>query len=559
MTTGAETAQRLSSKCGREGEDCRTHLFGGSAALDRRVARNPHPRRPWTWPRLCAIEAARRAAQFPPLGVLMRSGPVARVSALLVVLPLVAVSPASADLVARWSFDDGSESATASDSISGFDGTLSGNVSLTDSGGISGGAVEFAAESPGIVNMGDVLAFTGSEGFTIQAWLKTTQTNGALVAGRHVATVVAGYFLALNDVNDGPPNEAAGSFHLYQSDASTTNTGAQGINDGQWHQIVAVRDDSANQIRLYVDGVRKPDASSTGALNPLGATSAPFLVGGAIFGVTPTGGYVGQIDELRVWDDPLSDAEVKFFFDHPDSPNTVLCGDANRSLTLTASDGQLALRVAVGTAECLDCICDANGVGGVTASDALLILRRAVGQDVTMDCPVCIAGNLDGLRWEIPCTNSGTPVCTSNNEFSETATMLGDPGSSYDVTLRFRGVIEQKTYSGGVKDGYFLTGGTPAADGYNIYRLEISDPPSVYYLNAGTSNIQRVWELDVTKTIPIAAGATVTLSADAEDGFIIANTDGSGQPIIPAGVPPAPNAFPGQFIQMDVVSVEEAD
>jgi hypothetical protein len=39
------------------------------------------------------------------------------------------------------------------------------------------------------------------------------------------------------------------------------------------------------------------------------------------------------------------------------------------------------------------------------------------------------------------------------------------------------------------------------------------------------------------------------------DGFQLANRDAAGNPIVIAGVPPAPTAFDGQFIQMEVLSV----
>lgn len=62
----------------------------------------------------------------------------------------------------------------------------------------------------------------------------------------------------------------------------------------------------------------------------------------------------------------------------------------------------------------------------------------------------------------------------------------------------------------------------------------------------------------MTRTIPIKGGATVFLEAHAIDAAEILNRDDASQPIIPAGVPPAPDPYNGQFIQMDVISVEES-
>lgn len=300
--------------------------------------------------------------------------------------------PAAAALVSRWGFDEAGGT-TAFDLISGFDGTLEGSASFAAGAGIRGGAIQLSSGTNDLVNMGDHLEFTGIDSFSIQAWIKTTQTSGSLLVGRHVATVVAGYWLGLNDTGDGPPNEDVGSFHLYQSDQPILNSGDQNLDDDQWHQIVAVRDQDANHIRLYVDGRRVPAETSTDSLNPINSTPAPFLVGGLVIDSTRTGSFTGLMDEVRVWNSPLSDFEVAYFFDHPDSIQAVLCGDANLSDTLTAGDALVVLKTAVGSSKCDACICDANDSESITASDALLVLKKAVGQEVTLDCPGCAIPN----------------------------------------------------------------------------------------------------------------------------------------------------------------------
>jgi hypothetical protein len=170
-----------------------------------------------------------------------------------------------------------------------------------------------------------------------------------------------------------------------------------------------------------------------------------------------------------------------------------------------------------------------------------------------------VAASISGLRWNIPCIQIGPTACTCVDPASVSATLSGTPGAQYDVTLRFRGVVEQKTYTGGTNDGaWWQEGGLAPNDGNNIYRLGFSSPEQTFYLNRGTSAISRAWAIDYTKTIRAAAGAVVSLSATAGDGLEILNRDSalsSGSPIVVPGVPPAPEAFNGQFIQMDVVSV----
>jgi hypothetical protein len=65
----------------------------------------------------------------------------------------------------------------------------------------------------------------------------------------------------------------------------------------------------------------------------------------------------------------------------------VLCGDASRDDTITATDALAALQAAVGARYCSLQLCDADDSGSVTASDALAILRAAVGSPSTLECP----------------------------------------------------------------------------------------------------------------------------------------------------------------------------
>jgi hypothetical protein len=167
-----------------------------------------------------------------------------------------------------------------------------------------------------------------------------------------------------------------------------------------------------------------------------------------------------------------------------------------------------------------------------------------------------VAVSLSGLRWEIPCgVDVNTSVCSVTDPPVQMATLEGLAGAQYDVALRFRGVVEEKTYTGGVADGYWYTGGSPASDNWNIYRLDISDPAQTFFLNAGSSGLFYCVRLDYTRTVRVRSGAKVTLTALSNDGQEIKNIDSGGTPIVVPGVPPAPNAYNGQFIQMDVASV----
>ncbi len=169
-----------------------------------------------------------------------------------------------------------------------------------------------------------------------------------------------------------------------------------------------------------------------------------------------------------------------------------------------------------------------------------------------------IAVSLDGTRWELPCVTAHVgDGCTSGPKVSRSLQLGGDPRVTYDVQLRFRGVVEWVTVDGGVGTGAFRVGGQAEQTGYNIYSLEVEQPPSLSFLNAGGSGPRRTFPLDETHTLPMRGGTQVTIIGDPVDGAEIINRDGDGGVNVIAGIPPAPLSFDGQFLQVDVVSVTQ--
>ncbi len=170
-----------------------------------------------------------------------------------------------------------------------------------------------------------------------------------------------------------------------------------------------------------------------------------------------------------------------------------------------------------------------------------------------------VTAALSGLRWELPCLSQTTPeLCTTFDNLSDDATLAGG-GTTYDVTLRIRGVIEPKSYDGGTEGDGWNQDGVPADDTANIYALLVTDPPATYYVNSGTTRLGTelyAEAIDFEMTIAAATGATVTLRAESLDALQIRNIDANGSPIVVPDIPPAPGAFDGQFVQMDVVSVQ---
>ena len=188
----------------------------------------------------------------------------------------------------------------------------------------------------------------------------------------------------------------------------------------------------------------------------------------------------------------------------------------------------------------------------------LLLALGSCDSDDPVDTNDLVA-ELAGLRVELACTGTGSASvnCATADVDEETSLLLGDDGVIYNVVLHFRGLVEQKSYSSPVStDGMWIEGGTPDGSSFNIFKLEISSPPQIYYLNAGSSYIDECFVVNVQKTVVMSDSAVVTLTADAGgDALSTRNRDDQGNPIVVMGVPPYPNPFDGQFLQMDVVTI----
>ena len=154
------------------------------------------------------------------------------------------------------------------------------------------------------------------------------------------------------------------------------------------------------------------------------------------------------------------------------------------------------------------------------------------------------SGN-DGNRYWLRCE---CPITTPPNGCVSTAvaeiTLPGDIGGPRPVSIRIRGLSENKGYTGGTPDSPFYVGGTPNGGGANIFKLTVGT--DVYFINYAIGGAG-VFALDYTRTVTMQAGDTIRLEYDSVDSLEFANSTN----IVVAGIPPAPDPFNGQFAQVD--------
>jgi hypothetical protein len=180
-----------------------------------------------------------------------------------------------------------------------------------------------------------------------------------------------------------------------------------------------------------------------------------------------------------------------------------------------------------------------------------------------------VASSLTGLRLELPCKG---PKIAENQEchwdpaYLQTAdksftlkkeitkNLGGKSDVVYDVTVRIRGVVEPKNFTGGtVEKDHFQIGGTPVEDHYNLYQLKVSDPAQTYTVNRHQDKVAHfVFQVDYTAVIPVRGGASITVGEYDTNDIAIANFKN----FVVEGIAPAPVAYDGQFFQIDVVSAK---
>lgn len=219
-----------------------------------------------------------------------------------------------------------------------------------------------------------------------------------------------------------------------------------------------------------------------------------------------------------------------------------------------------------------------GGIGGTAGTSGSLDAGSVVDSgaqdsdasaiDAVVDDPIGYAGELDGLFLDAPCLDS-TPLplamgatCdhpTATQHIEHAIAFGGEPGVTYAVALRVRGIWEPTTIAGGQAPDPalpFKVGGAVAGGGaidYQQYSIVVSAPAQTYWLNDHQYLAHDIHKLDYEATIYVTGGATVTVIMNDGNEREIANWTKDYF----AGLPPYDTApSTGQSLHLDVISVE---
>ncbi len=200
--------------------------------------------------------------------------------------PVFSCAPSPAGLVGWWQAEGDRK-----DQLANGTGTTGG----TFAPGVVGQAFSFAGTAPGII-VGDPAAFR-TQDFTIEAWVKRASTSLTTELGFGGVMFAGGsgsYGLALLD--DGT---------LSVSQVGVDKVGSTGrITDTQWHHVAVTK--AGPDVRFYIDGA----AAGSAGYDRTFTFGTPFAIGslGVTIGQNYT--FLGSIDELGLYNRPLSAAEI---------------------------------------------------------------------------------------------------------------------------------------------------------------------------------------------------------------------------------------------------------
>ena len=266
--------------------------------------------------------------------------------------------------------------------------------------------ISFAQNGLSFDGVDDIVTTTysgisGSSARTIEAWIKTSSTNGEQQVIVDYGNLATGQRFTFNIINN--------SFLRLEVQGSGLS-GTTVINDGNWHHVATVYDPNAtNKVSLYVDGVLDIAGNFTTTVNTNLVT--PVRIGRRIDNVKT---FNGSIDEVRIWSLAKTQAEiqasmnVEFCATQPNLMgyykfNQGVAGGANTSV-VTVPDysgnnntGTLVNFTLTGATS--------NWVTGAT------LTQQTLDNSVTNDNAGTLTATLTGATYQwVDCNNSNTPI-----------------------------------------------------------------------------------------------------------------------------------------------------
>ena len=173
--------------------------------------------------------------------------------------------------------------------------------------GINGGAAEFLGDADSLITIENGASYFNFYplGFTISTWVKAPPVSNGLWSGlisKQTFDQSSGFVLTHN--NNGV------AVHSLRQSYGNISSGVE-IDDEQWHLVTASYNTTDKTGKVYIDGILQNQGA--GSID-VQSNDADLMFGVSSFDntnmVPGNTMYTGLLDDIRIWNYPLSDADV---------------------------------------------------------------------------------------------------------------------------------------------------------------------------------------------------------------------------------------------------------
>lgn len=200
-------------------------------------------------------------------------------------------------LVARWPFDETAGNFTE-DTVGDNDGELVGGPGWI--AGKFGNAVQFDEKNGQYVEVEAAPELARTESLTVIAWVKVNSAAGR----QEIVCYADSYDILINN----------GVFKAYIHQGGAFSRAASNVNvqTDKWYFLAMTYDDE--DLKLYVDGKLEAEAGLPGGINILGL---PLRFGNNPAAPAEPWGISGILDEVQLWDKPMTEDEIQQAYESP--------------------------------------------------------------------------------------------------------------------------------------------------------------------------------------------------------------------------------------------------
>jgi hypothetical protein len=204
------------------------------------------------------------------------------------------------NLVGWWKFDETAGTVAADSSRFQRNGTLKGELTF-DKGsapGRMGNALRLEGKDA-LVEVAKYKGVTGTRPRTVAVWIKTASSRGEIVSW---GTPDAGQMFTFGFIRGRVGITPRGGYYYMNPET----------HDDEWHHVVAVVREAElpnlyENVALYLDG-------EVAEIHDIGLLDLWPIETGSELDVRIGRGYSGLLDDLRIYDRPLTDREIATLF-----------------------------------------------------------------------------------------------------------------------------------------------------------------------------------------------------------------------------------------------------